>query len=83
MKGEEKKMIETRVLSTLEKIRPYLQADGGDINLVEITDEMVVKVELTGACHGCPFSMQTLKAGVEQALIREVPEVKEVLAVNA
>ena len=72
----------SKINKTLEKVRPYLQADGGDISLVEVTDDMVVRVELKGACHGCPFSMQTLKAGVEQALLKEVPEIKEVVAVN-
>jgi Fe-S cluster biogenesis protein NfuA len=72
-----------RVEGTLEKIRPYLQADGGDINLVNVTDELVVEVELTGACSGCPFSMQTLKAGVEMTLKKEIPEIKEVVSVNS
>lgn len=71
-----------RVLKVLEKIRPYLQSDGGDISLVDISDDNVVSVRLQGACHGCPFSMQTLKAGVEQSLIREVPEVKKVVSVD-
>ena len=70
-----------RVSKALEKVRPYLQSDGGDIELVEITDNMEVKVRLTGACHGCPYSMQTLKAGVEQAVIKEVPEIKQVISV--
>ena len=83
MKTEERKMLEARISATLDMVRPYLQADGGNIELVEITDDLVVKVELQGACHGCPFSMQTLKAGVEQAILKEVPEVKEVVAVNA
>jgi len=74
--------IRTRVEKALEKIRPYLVADGGDIDIVEITDDMVVKVELKGACFGCPFSMQTLKAGVEMAVRNEVPEVKQVVDVN-
>lgn len=74
--------IRTRVEKALEKIRPYLVADGGDIEIVEITDEMVVKVELKGACYGCPFSMQTLKAGVEMAVMNEVPEIKQVVDVN-
>lgn len=71
-----------RVSQALEKVRPYLQSDGGDISLVEITPDNVVKVKLSGACHGCPYSMMTLKAGVEQALLKEVPEIKEVVAVN-
>ena len=70
-----------RVLKALEKVRPYLQSDGGDITLVEVTDDMTVKVKLTGACHGCPYSMQTLKAGVEQAVKKEVPEIREVISV--
>jgi Fe-S cluster biogenesis protein NfuA len=72
-----------RVEAALEKIRPYLVADGGNIELVEVTDDNVVKVQLTGACHGCPFSMQTLKAGVEMAVKKEVPEIVEVVDINA
>lgn len=74
--------IKNRVEKALEKVRPYLVADGGDIVLVEITEDHIVKVQLTGACHGCPFSMQTLKAGVEMAVKKEVPEIKEVVQVN-
>ena len=74
--------IKERVLKALERVRPYLQSDGGDITLVEITDDNTVRVKLQGACHGCPFSIQTLKAGVEQALIQEVPEIKRVVAVD-
>lgn len=74
-------MIE-KVSKALERVRPYLQSDGGDIELVEITPENIVKVRLTGACHGCPYSMMTLKAGVEQSLMKEVPEIREVVAVN-
>lgn len=70
-----------RVKNTLARIRPYLQSDGGDIDLVDITEDLTVKVRLTGACHGCPFSMQTLKAGVEQAIMKEVPEIKKVVSV--
>lgn len=75
--------VKERVEKALEKIRPYLVADGGDISLVDITDDMVVKVEMKGACHGCPFSMQTLKAGVEMAVRNEVPEIKEVIDIHA
>lgn len=70
-----------RISKAIEQIRPYLQADGGDIILKEVTDDLLVKVELVGACNGCPFSVQTLKSGVEQAVRREVPEIKEVVAV--
>ncbi|MGA1977558.1 MAG: NifU family protein [Bacteroidales bacterium] len=69
-----------RVKKALERIRPYLQSDGGDIELIEITDDLSVKVRLTGACHGCPYSIQTLRAGVEQAIMNEVPEIKSVIA---
>jgi Fe-S cluster biogenesis protein NfuA len=64
----------------LEKIRPMLQRDGGDIELVEVTNG-VVKVRLTGACKGCPMSQMTLKQGVEKLLLKEVPGLKEVQAV--
>ncbi|MDP4223463.1 MAG: NifU family protein [Bacteroidota bacterium] len=76
----EQKSVKDRIVKALNRIRPYLQNDGGDIDLIEVTDDLVVKVRLTGACHGCPFSLQTLKAGVEQAIMQEVPEVKKVIA---
>lgn len=69
-----------QVEATIGKIRPALQADGGDVELVEVSDG-VVKVRLTGACAGCPMSTMTLKAGIERILMEEVPEVKEVVAV--
>lgn len=71
-----------RVEAALDKIRPILQADGGDVELVEITDKGVVKVRLQGACKGCPMSQMTLKNGIERALVKEVPEVKSVEAVS-
>lgn len=74
------KNIKNRVLKALEKVRPYLQSDGGDIELLEVNDDLSVKVKLTGACHGCPYSMQTLKAGVEQAIMKEVPEITRVIS---
>jgi Fe-S cluster biogenesis protein NfuA len=66
-----------KVEKALEKIRPALQADGGDIQLIDVVDG-VVKVRLTGACGGCPMSQMTLKMGVEKTLKQEVPEVKKV-----
>jgi len=69
-----------KVEAALNKVRPALQADGGDVELVEVTDG-VVKVRLTGACGGCPMSQMTLKMGIERHLKREVPEVKEVVSV--
>jgi Fe-S cluster biogenesis protein NfuA len=68
------------VEKALEKIRPMLQRDGGDIELIEVNDG-VVKVRLTGACKGCPMSQMTLKQGVEKLLLKEVPGLKEVQAV--
>ena len=81
MEAEKMEKIRSLVRETLDKLRPYLQADGGDIELVDITDDLVVKVKLTGACHDCPFRLQTLKGGVEQALIKEIPEITGVIAV--
>jgi Fe-S cluster biogenesis protein NfuA len=74
--SDTKKLVE----QALEKIRPMLQRDGGDIELVEVNDG-VVKVRLTGACKGCPMSQMTLKQGVEKLLLKEVPGLKEVQAV--
>jgi len=81
MEADKIESLQSRVKATLDKLRPYLQADGGDIELVEITDDFIVKVRLEGACHDCPYSMQTLKGGIEQALIKEVPEITGVAAV--
>lgn len=77
---EETGTIKNRVLKALERVRPYLQSDGGDIEFIDVSDDMTVTVKLTGACHGCPYSLQTLKAGVEQAIMKEVPEIKRVIA---
>ena len=70
-----------KVEAALNKVRPMLQADGGDVELIEVTPEGVVKVKLTGACSGCPMGQMTLKMGIEKAVKEEVPEVKEVIAV--
>ncbi len=70
-----------KVEAALNKIRPMLQADGGNIELVDVSDDGVVKLKLTGACGCCPMSQMTLKMGVERILKQEVPEVKEVVAV--
>jgi Fe-S cluster biogenesis protein NfuA len=69
-----------RVEKALDKIRPALRADGGDVELIEVKDD-VVKVKLTGACGGCPMSQMTLKMGIERLLKQEIPEIKEVVAV--
>ena len=79
------KLTDEKVLSKIKKaidsVRPYLKADGGDVELIEVTDELIVKVKLVGACDGCPFSIQTLKAGIEQAIRNEVPEIRELVSV--
>lgn len=71
-----------KVEIALEKIRPYLRADGGDVELVRVTEDGIVEVKLTGACVGCPMSQMTLRAGVERALIREIPGIRRVEQVN-
>ena len=70
------------VKEVLDMIRPALQADGGDVELVEVTDDGVVKVKLVGACGHCPMSTMTLKMGIERTLKEKVPGVKEVVSVN-
>jgi Fe-S cluster biogenesis protein NfuA len=65
----------------LSKIRPSLNADGGDVKLVDVSDDGIVKVQLTGACGGCPMSEMTLKMGIEKTLKQEIPEVKEVVSI--
>lgn len=73
--------LEDKVKNALGKIKPMLKADGGDVELVEITDDNVVKVRLTGACKGCPMSQMTLKNGVERVVIQDVPSIKRVESV--
>ena len=70
-----------KIEASLAKIRPMLAADGGNVELVDVTQDGVVKVKLTGACGGCPMSQMTLKMGIEQVLKKEVPEVKSVESV--
>ncbi|HHW58252.1 MAG TPA: NifU family protein [Clostridia bacterium] len=70
-----------KVEEILDLIRPSLQADGGDVELIDVTEDGIVKVKLTGACGGCPFAILTLKEGIERAIKEEIPEVKEVIAV--
>lgn len=71
-----------RVADALDTIRPYLKADGGDISLIEITADKVLKVKLTGACKGCPMSMQTLKGGVEMVVKQAAPEIIEIESIE-
>jgi Fe-S cluster biogenesis protein NfuA len=79
---EQKTAVTTKdkVTEALNKIRPSLQADGGDVELVDVTKDGVVKVRLTGACGHCPMSIMTLKMGIENILKERIPEVKEVVA---
>jgi Fe-S cluster biogenesis protein NfuA len=70
----------SKIKHAIDSVRPYLIADGGDVELVEVTDDLEVKVRLIGACQGCPFSLQTLKAGIEQAIRSEVPEIKSLIS---
>lgn len=78
---EEKKELRLKVEKALEKVKPALQADGGDVELVDVTDDGIVKVRLTGACHGCPMSQMTLQMGISKTLKKEIPEIKDVLGV--
>jgi Fe-S cluster biogenesis protein NfuA len=80
--SNQREMILEKITEAISDVRPYLKADGGDVELVELTADNTVKVRLTGACDGCPFSMMTLKAGIEQAIRKKFPEMKELIAVE-
>jgi Fe-S cluster biogenesis protein NfuA len=70
-----------KVQKAIDLIRPSLQADGGDVELIDVSVDGIVKVKLTGACHGCPMSQMTLKMGIEKIIKEKVPDIKEVIAV--
>jgi Fe-S cluster biogenesis protein NfuA len=70
-----------KVQKAIDLIRPGLQADGGDVELVDVSPDGVVKVKLTGACQGCPMSQMTLKMGIEKVIKSQIPEIKEVISV--
>jgi Fe-S cluster biogenesis protein NfuA len=70
-----------KIQAALDQVRPNLQRDGGDVELVDVTEDGIVKVKLTGRCHGCPMSQMTLKMGIERILKMSVPEVKSVVSV--
>nr|WP_262899693.1 NifU family protein [Rhodocaloribacter litoris] len=72
-----------RIEEALDMLRPYLMADGGSVRLLDITEDYVVELELLGACGTCPMSTMTLRAGIEQALKRTIPQITRVEAVNA
>lgn len=71
-----------KIESALDTIRPYLEADGGNVAIEEVTEDMIVRLKLLGACGSCPMSIMTLKAGVEQTLKRAIPEITAVEAIN-
>ena len=71
-----------KVENALDTIRPYLKADGGNVSVVEITSDNIVRLRLLGSCGSCPMSIMTLKAGIEQAIKREVPEIEGIEAIN-
>ena len=71
-----------RVEDALTQIRPYLEADSGDVSIIDITDEMVVRLRFHGACKSCSMSAMTLKAGIEQTILKMVPEIKGVVTVS-
>lgn len=72
----------SKVETALNSVRPYLETDGGNVKVVEITDDMTVVLELIGACGSCPMSTMTFKAGLEEAILKAVPEIKKVEALN-
>jgi len=76
--AENREELKNKVLNVLEQIRPYLQSDGGDVEFVELTDDNVVNIRLTGMCGGCPHSQMTLKNGIEAAMVRAIPEIRSV-----
>ena len=75
--------LRSKIEEALDVLRPYLMADGGSVRLLNVTPEMVVELELLGACGTCPMSTMTLRAGIEQAIKRSIPEISRVEAVNA
>jgi Fe-S cluster biogenesis protein NfuA len=82
MTDEKRTELKGKVENVIQQIRPYLQQDGGDIHFIELTSDNVVNVELLGACGSCPYSIMTLKNGVESAVKKAVPEIRSVEAVN-
>jgi Fe-S cluster biogenesis protein NfuA len=75
------KDIREKIEHTLKSIRPYLQADGGDVEFVDISGEMVVRLRLLGTCSNCSMSRFTMKAGIEDSLIKAIPSIKSVIAI--
>jgi Fe-S cluster biogenesis protein NfuA len=75
-------MDKSEIQKALNNIRPFLQADNGDVELIDVSEDGIVKVKLLGACEVCPLSIMTLRAGIERAIMREVPGVKRIESVN-
>ncbi|MEX2591908.1 MAG: NifU family protein [Anditalea sp.] len=71
-----------KIEEALDNIRPYLEADGGNVRIIELSEDMVLKLELLGNCGSCPMSTMTLKAGVEETIKKAIPEIKKVVAIN-
>lgn len=71
-----------RIEDALDTLRPYLQSDNGDVELVDVTDDMTVKLRFKGACRSCSMSAMTLRAGIEETLLRMIPEIKKVEAIT-
>jgi len=82
MAASENQELIGKVKNVIDQIRPYLEADGGNIQFVNLTNDYVVNVELQGACKSCPMSLMTLKSGVEDAMKKALPEIKSVEAIN-
>ncbi|GAB2794421.1 NifU family protein [Rhabdobacter roseus] len=82
MDANQREKTEVLIEQALESVRPYLKADGGDVKLVELTDELVVRLELMGSCQSCPMNVMTFRAGLEDAIRKAVPHVQRVEAVN-
>jgi len=80
--SEESKELLERVERSLDTMRPYLNDDGGNVEIVDITEDMTLRLRLVGACSTCPQSFMTMKAGIEEAVRRAVPEIKAVVAIN-
>jgi Fe-S cluster biogenesis protein NfuA len=72
----------TRIEQALDSVRPYLAADGGNVKILEITDDKTVRLELMGSCGSCPMSAMTFKGGLEEAILKSVPEIRKVEAIN-
>lgn len=71
-----------KIEEALDNIRPYLEADGGNVRIIDLSEDMVLKLELLGNCGSCPMSTMTLKAGVEDAIKKSIPDIKKVIAIN-